>query len=80
MLELYITLSISLSFESFVGVSYYYFEGANHSRFEHSIGTAYLCMKILDIIERNSDVKIDENHKKCVVVSKIHFPKKMSMT
>ncbi|CAG9800058.1 unnamed protein product [Chironomus riparius] len=52
-----------------LGVSYYHFETANHSRFEHSIGTAYLCMKILDIIERNSDIKIDENHKKCVVLA-----------
>ncbi|XP_070501576.1 deoxynucleoside triphosphate triphosphohydrolase SAMHD1 homolog [Chironomus tepperi] len=52
-----------------LGVSFYHFENANHTRYDHSIGTAYLCIKILDILERNSDIKIDDNHKKCVVLA-----------
>jgi HD superfamily phosphohydrolase len=53
-----------------LGVSNYIFPGAIHSRFEHSIGTAYLCQLILSKIELNSAIQVDEKHKKCVIVSK----------
>ena len=43
-----------------VGVSYFVFPNANHSRFEHSIGTYYLAGKILDVIKNH---KVNEDHK-----------------
>lgn len=39
-----------------------------HNRAEHCIGTAFLCSRILDILERNSEQKIDELLKKCVIL------------
>jgi HD superfamily phosphohydrolase len=52
-----------------VGVSNFVFASAKHTRAEHCIGTAYLCKKLLDTLEENSARKIDDLHKKCVIVS-----------
>lgn len=51
------------------GVTNFVFENSTHTRAEHCIGTAYLCIRILEKIEENSGIEIDRLHKKCVVVS-----------
>lgn len=51
------------------GISHFVFETAVHTRFQHCIGTAYLCSRLLDILEKNSNQQIDKLLKKCVIVS-----------
>lgn len=53
-----------------LGVTYFVFKEAVHTRYEHCIGTAYMCLRMLEILETNSH-KIDELLKKCVIVSSI---------
>lgn len=54
---------------SLSGVSNFIFASANHSRAEHCIGTAYLCKKQLEVLEKNSGKAINELYKKCIIVS-----------
>lgn len=56
-------------FHLIAGVSHYIFDNATHSRAIHCIGTGFLSYRLLEILERNSNRKIVELHKKCVVVS-----------
>ena len=35
-----------------LGPNYYVFPGATHQRFEHSIGTAYLCNKMMSGLKK----------------------------
>lgn len=39
-----------------------------HNRAEHCIGTAFLCSQLIEILERNSQRKIDELLRKCVIL------------
>jgi len=52
-----------------LGASHFAFDRAQHTRYEHCIGTSYLCTKILSILERNSGIEIEEWLKKCVVLA-----------
>ena len=52
-----------------MGLTYAFFSGAMHSRFEHCIGTGYLSYTLLENLEKNSGVRIDAMLKKCVAVS-----------
>ncbi|CRL00100.1 CLUMA_CG013381, isoform A [Clunio marinus] len=52
-----------------LGVTNVIFKTATSGRAQHCIGTAYLCKCLLDTLEKNSKFKIDELHKKCVVLA-----------
>lgn len=63
------------------GVSNFVFKTATHCRASHCIGTAILCQKLLETIEKNSQQSINELHKKCVIVSftvKVQIPEEIS--
>lgn len=58
-----------------LGVSYSIFPGASHNRFEHSIGTSYLCGKMIDTLrdrhstEEYGKIVITEVESLCVKVA-----------
>ena len=58
-----------------LGVSYWIFPGASHNRFEHSIGTSYLCGKLIDNLrelhshKKNGKIEITEEESLCVKVA-----------
>ncbi|KAG5678358.1 hypothetical protein PVAND_008040 [Polypedilum vanderplanki] len=52
-----------------LGVSNYYYKNATHSRYEHSIGTSFIAQSLLNILEKNSNIKIDDKLKKCVILA-----------
>ena len=60
-----------------LGVSYWIFPGASHNRFEHSIGTSYLCGKLIDNLrelhshKKNGKIEITEEESLCVKVAGI---------
>lgn len=55
-------------FHSLTGSTSYVFSSASHNRADHCIGTAFLCLRILETLEKNSKLKIDELLKKCVII------------
>ncbi|EER09452.1 sam/hd domain protein, putative [Perkinsus marinus ATCC 50983] len=56
--------------ESQLGSAGYVFMGATHTRFEHSIGAAYLAKKLVDQLSCNQpEYGIDEEDKLCVIIA-----------
>ncbi|XP_037040565.1 deoxynucleoside triphosphate triphosphohydrolase SAMHD1 [Bradysia coprophila] len=52
-----------------LGACSYVFPGATHNRFEHCIGVCHLIDKFLDILEKNSAIKVTDYHRKCVMIA-----------
>ncbi|XP_039264168.2 uncharacterized protein LOC120339982 [Styela clava] len=48
---------------------YFVYPGASHSRFEHSIGTAYLAGKLVRHLKENQDLEIDDRDVLCVEIA-----------
>ncbi|KAF4722565.1 SAM domain and HD, partial [Perkinsus olseni] len=56
--------------ETQLGAAGYVFMGATHTRFEHSIGAAYLAKKMVDQLSSNQpEYGIDEEDKLCVIIA-----------
>ncbi|WOO90909.1 hypothetical protein R2F61_09380 [Mollicutes bacterium LVI A0078] len=47
-----------------LGLTYMIFPGAEHSRYTHSIGVYYLATQIVEVLEKKSGMKFDEQEKK----------------
>ncbi|MBD3352769.1 MAG: HD domain-containing protein [Candidatus Lokiarchaeota archaeon] len=47
----------------------YVYPGANHTRFEHSIGVMSNVQNLLDLLEKNENLKIDSQYRKSAVVA-----------
>src|SRR6185503_4551368 len=43
-----------------LGTAYLVFPSAMHTRFEHSLGTSWMAHRILQAVQRNSDVSSDD--------------------
>ena len=53
-----------------LGVVYYVFPSANHTRFEHSIGVAFLAKKMLSTIQsKQPELNITSDHLMCVEIA-----------
>ncbi len=56
-----------------LGSNFFVFPSACHSRFEHSLGTGYLCQSFLDILKlRNPKIDIDSYTKSIVIAGLCH--------
>ena len=54
-----------------LGVCYWVFPGASHNRFEHCLGTSYLCGKMIDTLRElhRDEFEITENEALCVKIA-----------
>lgn len=53
-----------------MGANKYVYQTANHRRFEHCIGTAYLALKCVQLLQKNQpELGIDERDIQCVAIA-----------
>ncbi|XP_046842295.1 deoxynucleoside triphosphate triphosphohydrolase SAMHD1-like [Xenia sp. Carnegie-2017] len=51
-----------------LGICYWVFPGASHNRFEHCLGTSYLCGKLIDTLQELHRGEIEITDKECLCI------------
>ena len=54
-----------------LGAAFYVYPGAQHSRFEHSLGTCWMAKKIMASIEQRNDFAFPESEKRAVCLASL---------